>query len=102
MGLVVVALTLTNLARSTDIAGLREVYDGTMLPGVEVATFSHPEKLLPVRVVPRGKSSQPLPKALKPFPSIHFDVRGHHYFVRLLGDGPGGRDPRAEERRDRT
>jgi CubicO group peptidase (beta-lactamase class C family) len=79
VGLVVVALTLTNLARSTDIAGLREVYDGTMLPGVEVATFSHPEKLLPVRVVPRGKSSQPLPKALKPFPSIHFDVRGHHY-----------------------
>jgi hypothetical protein len=74
VGLVVVALTLTNLARSTDIAGLR----GTMLPGVEVVTFAHPEKLLPVRVVPRGKSSQPLPKALKPFPSTIFRKRSGH------------------------
>jgi CubicO group peptidase (beta-lactamase class C family) len=67
------------LARATEIAGLRELYDGTMLPGVEVATFSHSEKLQPVRVVHRGKSSQPLPKGVKPFPSIHFDVQGHPY-----------------------
>jgi CubicO group peptidase (beta-lactamase class C family) len=78
LGLILVALTSTNLARATDIAGLRELYDGAMLPGVEVDRFSHSEKLQPVRVVHRGKSSQPLPKAIKPFPSIHFDVQGHH------------------------
>ena len=79
LGLILIALSSTNLARAADIAGLRELYDGTMLPGVEVATFSHPEKLQPVRVVHRGQSSQALPKSLKPWPSIHFDVQGHHY-----------------------
>jgi CubicO group peptidase (beta-lactamase class C family) len=79
LGLILVALTSTNPARATDIAGLRQLYDGTMLPGVEVATFSHSEKLQPVRVVHRGKSSQPLPKGVRPFPSIHFDNQGHHF-----------------------
>jgi CubicO group peptidase (beta-lactamase class C family) len=78
-GLILVALTSINLARAGDIAGLRELYDGTMLPGVEVATFSHSAKLQPVRVVHRGKSSAALPKRAKPFPSIHFEVQGHHY-----------------------
>jgi CubicO group peptidase (beta-lactamase class C family) len=66
-------------ARGDELAGLRQLYDGTMLPGVEVATFSHSDKLQPVRIVRRGKSSLPLPKSNKPFPSIHFDNRGHHY-----------------------
>lgn len=79
VALVLVTLTSTNLASATEIAGLRELYDGTMLPGVEVATFSHSEKLQPVRVVHRGKSSAALPKSVKPFPPIHFDVQGHHY-----------------------
>src|SRR5476651_244959 len=79
LGLILVALTATSLARATDIAGLRQLYDGTMLPGVEVATFSHSEKLQPVRVVHRGKSSQPLPKGVKRFPPIHFDGQGHHF-----------------------
>ena len=79
LGLVLVAFSSTNIALATDIAGLRQVYDGTMLPGVEVATFSHSERLQPVRVVHRGKSSQPLPKDVKPFPPIHFDVQGHKY-----------------------
>lgn len=79
VGLILIALTSTNVARATDIAELRQLYDGTMLPRVEVETFSHSERLQPVRVVHRGKSSQPLPKGVKPFPSIHFDVQGHHY-----------------------
>src|ERR1700682_4947449 len=77
-------LTLVSLswgiqASAEDIAGLRQLYDGAMLPGVEVATFSHADKLEPVRVVHRGKSSQALAKRTKPFPPIHFDVEGHHF-----------------------
>src|SRR5277367_4422142 len=79
LGLIFIASTSINVARAGDVAGLRELYDGTMLPGLEVATFSHSEKLQPVRVVHRGKSSAALPKRTNPFPSIHFDVRGHHY-----------------------
>jgi CubicO group peptidase (beta-lactamase class C family) len=77
--LTLVSLSWSTQASSDDIAGLRQLYDGTMLPGVEVATFSHAERLQPVRVVHRGESSQPLPKRTKPFPPIHFDVEGHHF-----------------------
>jgi CubicO group peptidase (beta-lactamase class C family) len=77
--LTLVSLPWSTHASTDDIAGLRQVYDGTMLPGVEVATFSHAEKLQPVRVVHRGRSSQPLPKRAKPFPPIHFDVQGHRF-----------------------
>jgi CubicO group peptidase (beta-lactamase class C family) len=66
-------------ASGEDIAGLRQLYDGTMLPGVEVTTFSHAEKLQPVRFVHRGETSQPLARRAAPFPPIHFDVQGHHF-----------------------
>jgi CubicO group peptidase (beta-lactamase class C family) len=77
--LTLLSLTWSIGAAAADIADLRQLYDGTMLPGVEVATFSHAERLQPVRVVQRGESSQPLPKRTKPFPPIHFDVEGHHF-----------------------
>lgn len=66
-------------AWSSDIAELRQLYDGTMLPGVEVATFSQSEKLQPSEVVHRGPSSQPLPKRAKPFPAVHFEIGGHRF-----------------------
>jgi CubicO group peptidase (beta-lactamase class C family) len=78
---IVISLSLSWSAHAAndDLANLRQLYDGTMLPGLEVATFSHSDKLQPVRVVHRGKSSQPLPKSAKPFPSIHFENRGRQY-----------------------
>jgi CubicO group peptidase (beta-lactamase class C family) len=66
-------------AFAADIAGLRQMYDGAMLPDVEVATFSHTERLLPIRVVHRGESARAIPKRTKPFPPIHFDDQGHRY-----------------------
>jgi CubicO group peptidase (beta-lactamase class C family) len=77
--LTLLSLTWSIGAAATDIADLRQLYDGTMLPGVEVATFSHAEKLQPVRIVHRGESSQALPKRAKQFPPIHFDIQGHHF-----------------------
>jgi hypothetical protein len=74
-----ISLSWNAHAATDTLAGLRQLYDGTMLPGVEVATFSHSEKLQPVRVVHRGKSSIALAKRAKPFPAIRFDSRAHHY-----------------------
>jgi CubicO group peptidase (beta-lactamase class C family) len=74
-----VSLPWSARAAHEELAGLRLLYDGNMLPGVEVATFSHPEKLQPVRVVRRGSSSQALAKRAKPFPPIHYDVGGHRF-----------------------
>ena len=66
-------------AANPQIAELRQVYDGTMLPGVEVATFSHADALQPVRAVQRGPNSHPLAKRSKPFPSIKFEAGGRHW-----------------------
>jgi CubicO group peptidase (beta-lactamase class C family) len=54
-------LVLASLAGSAQeapkgeqLAGARQVFDGRMLPGVEVNTFSHSDTLFPVNVVRRG------------------------------------------------
>lgn len=76
---ILVLLSWSTPAATDDLANLRQMYDGTMLPGVEVNTFSHSDQLQPVRVVHRGKSTRPLPKRTQPFPSIHFVFQGHHF-----------------------
>jgi CubicO group peptidase (beta-lactamase class C family) len=43
-----------------DLAGARQVFDGKMLPRVEVATFEHSDMLFPVRVVERKGAVRPL------------------------------------------
>jgi CubicO group peptidase (beta-lactamase class C family) len=40
--------------QETGLAGARQVFDGRMLPGVEVKTFSHSDTLFPVNIVARG------------------------------------------------
>jgi CubicO group peptidase (beta-lactamase class C family) len=79
VSLTLVSLTCSIQAATPRVAGLRQVYDGAMLPGLEVTTFSHADTLQPVRVVRRGVSSHPLPKWSKPFPPIHFELGGHHF-----------------------
>jgi CubicO group peptidase (beta-lactamase class C family) len=43
-----------------DLAGTRQVFDGKMLPRVEVATFEHSDMLFPVKVVERKGAVRPL------------------------------------------
>jgi CubicO group peptidase (beta-lactamase class C family) len=76
---ILVALISSNQGRATDIAGLQQMYDGTVLPDVAVATLSHSERLLPVRTVHRGGSVRTLPKSTKPFPKMHFKDHGHDF-----------------------
>jgi CubicO group peptidase (beta-lactamase class C family) len=79
LAVILVALISSNQGRATDIAGLQQMYDGTVLPDVVVATLSHSERLLPVRTVHRGGSVRPLPKSTKPFPKMHFEDHGHDF-----------------------
>src|SRR5450631_2580975 len=79
LAVVLGALTPTTQAHATDIAALQQLYDGTVLPDVAVATLSHTERLLPVRTVRRGGSVRPLPKSAKPFPKMHFEDHGHDF-----------------------
>lgn len=60
-------------------AGPRQMYDGTMFPGVAVATFSHSETLSPVNIVKRkGPVSQLTPAAV-PLKNVHFKVGDKDY-----------------------
>jgi hypothetical protein len=79
LAVILVVLTSTNQAGATDIAGLQQMYDGTVLPDVSVATLSHTERLLPVRTMHRGGAVRPLPKSTKPFPKMHFKDHGHDF-----------------------
>jgi CubicO group peptidase (beta-lactamase class C family) len=60
-------------------AGARQVFDGTMLPGVEVVTFEHSDTLFPVNRVARGGKARPLPRASTPLKNVHFQSRGTSY-----------------------
>lgn len=66
-------------ARAQELAGARQVFDGTMLPGVEVATFEHSDTLFPVNKVLRRGAVRPLPQSLKHLDNIHFKSAGREY-----------------------
>ncbi len=58
------------------LAGARQVFDGRMLPGVEVRTFSHSDSLFPVNVAWKGGSVRVLEPSERKLPPIHFRTKG--------------------------
>src|SRR5215470_3153663 len=62
-----------------EIAPLRQVYDGTMRPDLEVRTFARTDELFPVRVVEKGTTVRPLPSAKTPLKNVRFEAGGKHY-----------------------
>lgn len=66
-------------AAAQEPAGARQVFDGTMLPGVQVVTFEHSDALFPVNRVLRGQAVQPLPPAATRLKNVHFSSRGVEY-----------------------
>ena len=60
-------------------AGARQVFDGKMLPDVEVATFEHSDALFPVSTVPRKSPVRPLPPASAKLTDVHFKSQGHDF-----------------------
>jgi CubicO group peptidase (beta-lactamase class C family) len=62
-----------------EMAGARQVYDGTMRPDVEVKTFAHSDELFSVREVQRGSAARELPKAKTPLKNVYFEAGGKRY-----------------------
>ena len=77
IGLLLLCCPLTAVAQQP--AGARQVFDGTMLPGVEVVTFEHSDTLFPVDPVLRGGAVRPLPPAPASIKNVHFQSRGQAY-----------------------
>jgi CubicO group peptidase (beta-lactamase class C family) len=60
-------------------AGARQVFDGAMLPGVQVVTFEHSDTLFPVNRVLRGHAVRPLSPAATQLKNVRFQSRGAEY-----------------------
>jgi len=58
------------------IGTVREVYDGTLMPDLQVNTFRNIDRLFPTRVVHRGLRVRPLPASQKPLVSVSFESKG--------------------------
>ena len=79
LGALSAASVLAQRAAEPQLAGARQVFDGTMLPGVEVATFSHSDTLFPVNVVPRGGPVRDFEKSPLTLGKIRFRTDGGEF-----------------------
>jgi len=77
IGVVLALCGASALARQ--LAGARQVFDGKMLPDVEVATFEHSDKLFSVNTVLRKGPVRPLPPASAKLKEIRFESEGKNY-----------------------
>jgi CubicO group peptidase (beta-lactamase class C family) len=61
------------------IGTVREVYDGTLYPDLQVNTFRNIDRLFPTRVVPRGPTVRSLPISETPLESFRYTDNGKTY-----------------------
>ena len=62
-----------------EIGAVRQIYDGTLYPDVQVRTFRNIDRLFPVRTIRHGGHVQRLPIAEKPLTGLQFQSRGKRY-----------------------
>ena len=78
--LVAIVLALCSTpASAQQRAGARQVFDGKMLPDVEVATFERSDALFPVNTVLRKGPVRPLPPTTAKLTDIHFKSEAHTF-----------------------
>jgi len=78
---VIALLLLSGAAASSvqEIAPPGQVFDGAMMPDLEVRTFARSDELFPVRVVEKGSAARKLPLAKTPLKTVNFEAGGKHY-----------------------
>jgi CubicO group peptidase (beta-lactamase class C family) len=62
-----------------ELIGARQVFDGKMLPRVEVATFERSDTLFPVKIVERKGPMRALPASQMPLKNFQFESGGKNY-----------------------
>jgi CubicO group peptidase (beta-lactamase class C family) len=70
---------LVNPHAGEPIGTVREVYDGKLLPDIQVNTFRNIDRLFPTRVVRHGQRVYPLPAGNTRLGSVPFTSKGKHY-----------------------
>jgi CubicO group peptidase (beta-lactamase class C family) len=61
------------------IGTVQQVYDGALLPDIQVNTFRNIDRLFDTHTVKRGSRVYPLPASTKRLTNVHFNSRGHDY-----------------------
>ena len=62
-----------------EIGNVRQVYDGALMPDIQVNTFRNIDRLFATRTVKRGANVFPLPESKTPLTSLSFTSRGVAY-----------------------
>src|SRR5882762_11125409 len=62
-----------------EIGTVRQIYDGTLYPDIQVRTFRNIERLFPTRTVRRGTHVYPLPQSEAPLKEVEFTSAGKKY-----------------------
>ncbi|HBO13015.1 MAG TPA: serine hydrolase, partial [Halieaceae bacterium] len=61
------------------IGSVREVYDGQLLPDIQVNTFRNIHRLFPTRTVRAAEAPRPLPPAAETLGNFRFESRGRRW-----------------------
>jgi len=61
------------------IGTVRQLYDGALMPDLQVSTFRNIDRLFPTRVVARGSTVYPLPPSEQAITGLRFNSRGTEY-----------------------
>jgi CubicO group peptidase (beta-lactamase class C family) len=62
-----------------EIGTVRQIYDGTLYPDIQVNTFRNTERLFPTRTVKHGERHYPLEKSDTPLKGVEFISAGKKY-----------------------
>jgi CubicO group peptidase (beta-lactamase class C family) len=65
--------------QAEEIGTVRQIYDGTLYPDIQVRTFRNIDRLFPTRTVRRGDHVYPLPKSETPLKGVEFTSPGKKY-----------------------
>ena len=69
----------TPATQREEIGTVRQVYDGTLYPDIQVRTFRNIDRLFSTRTVRRGSHVYPLPKSDAPLAGVEFTSAGKNY-----------------------
>jgi CubicO group peptidase (beta-lactamase class C family) len=69
----------TPATQREEIGTVRQVYDGTLYPDIQVRTFRNIDRLFSTRIVRRGSHVYPLPKSDAPLAGVDFTSAGKKY-----------------------
>ncbi|MDP3828111.1 serine hydrolase [Polaromonas sp.] len=73
------AATVVATPGAEAIGSIRDLYDGALLPDLQVNTLRNVDRLFPTRLVASGTNVHALPVSSRPWPAIRFDDGGQRW-----------------------